>query len=123
MVNIYTTLFYRYRAGYKKFLIDVQTDYCAYLNNTVGSALIDLIIDGYKKHATNLWHPCPFLPGNVSVTDLPLTASLVNNLFVPAGDYKLVIDIRFGEERSVGTLLTIFVVVPAGLTLEDDKMG
>lgn len=117
---IHVTLYYRYRAGYKKFLIDVNADFCAYHDNKMGSGVLDLIREQFKEYSTDLWHPCPYVPGNLSISDLPLTASLVNNLFVPAGDYKLIVDTRIGEER---IMIMIFFVVPAGRTLEDDKMG
>lgn len=116
-------MYYRYRAGYKKFLIDVNTDYCAYQKNQIGSAVLDLIHEQFKEYTTNLWQPCPFHPSNVSIDNLPLTASLVKNLFVPAGDYKLVVNTTFGEEHNAGSLMMMYVTVPAGRTLEDDNMG
>lgn len=125
MVNVQVTLFYRYRAGYKQFLIDVNVDHCAYHRNQIGSALIELVHEVLKNHTSNIWHPCPFLPGNVSITNLPLTPSLVKNLFVPAGDYKLTLNTKVNSENGFVSLLLmkIFINVPAGRTLEDDNMG
>lgn len=84
---------------------------------------MDLIHEKFKEYTTNLWSPCPFMPSNLSVINLPLTASLVKNIFVPAGDYKLVIDTLIDKEMRSISLLTIYINVPAGRILEDDRMG
>lgn len=117
------TLYYRYRSGYKQFLIDVNIDHCAYHRNVLGSATLDLVQDIFKNYTTNIWQSCPLLPGNVSVNNLPLIASLVQNIFVPAGDYKLTVNSRVNKEKTSILLLSIFLNIPAGRTLEDDKMG
>lgn len=122
-LNTRVTLYYRYRSGYKQFLVDVNIDHCEYHRNHIGSAVLELVHENFKNYTTNIWRPCPFLPGNLSVINLPLTSSLVNNLFVPAGDYKLVIDARVDDAKLSFLLITLFFNVPAGRTLEDDKMG
>lgn len=122
-VHSQVTLYYRYRAGYKKFLVDLNIDVCAYHGNHLGNAVMDLIADVYQNYTTNIWHPCPFVPGHLAVTKLPLTASLLKNIFLPAGEYKLVLDIKVGKEMVPGILIKLFFDIPAGRTLEDDKMG
>lgn len=122
VLNIRVTLYYRYRSGYKQFLIDVNVDHCAYHGSHIGSAVLELIHENFKNYTTNVWHPCPFLPGNLSVNNLPLTPSLVKNLFLPAGDYKLVLNASGVEELPL-VWLALFINIPAGRTLEDDRMG
>lgn len=116
-------LYYRYRAGYKPFLIDVTADYCTYQNNQLGNAIFDLIAEVFKNYTKNIWRPCPFLPAYLSINDLPLTSRLVKNIFVPAGDYRLTIDTLIGIEKTNVATLSLFISIPGGRTLEDDKMG
>lgn len=115
-------MYYRYRAGYKKFLIDLNIDVCAYHKNETDSAVMNLIRDTFVKFSTNVLQPCP-IKGNLSIKALPLTAALVNNLFVPAGEYKLVIDTKVNKNKEFGINLAFYVKVPAGRTIEDDRMG
>lgn len=62
---------------------------CAYYNNSLGSAVMDLVRKELEQYSTNMVHPCPFI-GNMTVIGLPLTGALFNYIFLPAGDYKLV---------------------------------
>lgn len=123
IVNQQVTLYYRYRAGYKVFLIDINIDLCSYYTKQLDSALMNLIREEVKKYSTNMIRPCPFTVGNLSVTNLPLTSSLLNNMFVPAGDYKLVITTKLNKEQVLAASITFYVNVPAGRTIEDDRMG
>lgn len=124
VVKVLVKLYYRYRAGYKQFLINVISDYCAYHDNQMGSAILDLVKETVKNNSKNLWQPCPFRVGtDVALINLPLTSSLVQNLFVPAGDYKLIVEIRVGDEQTSLSKMTLFITVPAGRTIEDDRMG
>lgn len=124
MIKVLVKLYYRFRTGYKQFLIDVSTDYCAYHYDLMGSAVLDLVAGVLKNYSTNLCQPCPVIVGtNMSVTNLPLTSSLVQKIFVPAGEYKLVIEIRAGDKQTSMSRISLFITVPAGRTLEDDRMG
>lgn len=141
LLHIRVTLYYRFRNGYQKFLVDVDTDVCAYYKNILGSALIDLVRKELEKYSSNVIHPCPYF-GNANITGLPLTGALFNYIFLPSGDYKLVrmlhsimfvnvnkfqylkvINSTFGEQQTFGALLTAYFSVPAGKTVEDDNMG
>ncbi len=127
IVSVKIVLYYRYRAGYKKFLIDLTTDFCAYHDNQAGSAILDLVGGMFKNYTTNLWHPCPYHPNYYSLTNLPLTSPLVKHIFLPAGEYKLVINTLVGDKNMTSlsslTTVVIFFHVPAGRTLENDNMG
>ncbi len=128
IVNVLVVLYYRYRAGYKKFLIDVNSDFCAYHDGHIGSKILDLVADIFKKYTTNLWDPCPYHRGmNLSLTNLPLTSALVQKIFVPAGEYKLIVETKVGDKNqallATFTKLAFFITIPAGRTMEDDKMG
>ncbi len=127
VVSVDVVLYYRFRTGYKKFLIDVTNDFCAYHGNHVGSAVFDLVGGIFKNYTKNLWRACPFYPGEFALTNLPLIPSLVQNIFVPAGEYKLLVNVKVGDEDSTSltslTSVTIFANIPAGRTLENDSMG
>lgn len=57
------------------------------------------------KYSTNLIHPCPFAC-NLTLVGLAFTAKLVNNLFVPAGEYKLVINTTVNQDKLFGVMKT-----------------
>ncbi len=88
-VILHVTLFYRFRNGYQKFLIDTNIDVCSYYNNSLGSALMDLVRKEIQQYSKNFITPCPYT-GNMSVVNLPLTGALFNYEFLPSGEYKLV---------------------------------
>lgn len=89
LVNLQVTLYYRYRNGFQKFLIDLNVDVCAYYDNVLGSAVVDLVRKESEKYTTNFFHGCPYT-GNMTVVNLPLTGALFDYIFLPSGDYKLV---------------------------------
>ncbi|KAJ6644473.1 hypothetical protein Bhyg_09442 [Pseudolycoriella hygida] len=65
---------------------------------------------------------CPY-EGDLSVNKMPLTGALFQYIFVPAGDYKLVLNTTLNERKTSGLLTMVYVSVAAGRTLEDDRMG
>lgn len=83
------TLYYRFRNGYQKFLIDLNVDVCSYYKHTLGSAVMDLVRKEIESYSTNFIGPCPYT-GNMTVVNLPLTGALFNYIFLPSGEYKLV---------------------------------
>ncbi|KAJ6644474.1 hypothetical protein Bhyg_09443 [Pseudolycoriella hygida] len=90
-------------------------------SNTLGSALADLVRK-YAEQYSNMIHGCPY-EGDLSVNKMPLTGALFQYIFVPAGDYKLVLNTTLNERKTAGLLTTVYISVAAGRTLEDDRMG
>ncbi|KAG4071341.1 hypothetical protein HA402_004045 [Bradysia odoriphaga] len=90
LIHLHVILYYRFRNGFQKFLIDLNVDVCSYYNNTLGSAVMDLVRQEVEQYSSNVIHPCPFT-GNMTVVNLPLTGALFNYIFLPAGEYKLVL--------------------------------
>ncbi|KAJ6644438.1 hypothetical protein Bhyg_09407 [Pseudolycoriella hygida] len=119
---LHVILYYRYRNGYQKFLIDVNVDICSYYNNKLGSALVDLVKGELENYSTNMVHPCPY-EGQLSLNKMPLTGALFQYIFLPAGDYKLVINGTHGDKKVFVFRMTSYFSIAAGRTLEDDRMG
>lgn len=122
LIIVHVTLYYRYRNGFQKFLIDLDIDVCSYYDNILGSAVVDLVRKEVEKYSTNFIRGCPYT-GNMTIINMPLTGALFDYIFLPAGDYKLVIDGIFDKKKLFGVLVTMFFTVLAGKTLEDDNMG
>ncbi|KAJ6644475.1 ATP-dependent RNA helicase vasa [Pseudolycoriella hygida] len=113
---LHVILNYRYRNGYQKFLIDTVIDVCAYFNKTTGSALVDLVKGELENYSTNMFHTCPY-EGEVSLNKMPLTGALFQYIFLPAGEYKLVINGTTGEKEIFVFKITGYFSVAAGRTL------
>lgn len=121
---MHVQLFYKYRTGYKLFLINVDIDACDYVRNKFVSKAMDLVWPTVKKHITTdpgQDFTCPFI-GRVDFTNVPLNGALVNNTFVPVGDYMLNITsvTRSNEYIWNGRF---YVNIPEGKTIKDDQMG
>ncbi len=118
-IKIRSSLFYRFTGGYRQFAINIDSDYCAYVNGTVKSVLLDVFMK-YIKGYSNINRKCPFT-GNNSVVNLPLTAQLIGGQFLPAGDYYYqTISYINGVH---GLTWKAYFNIPAGQTILDDAMG
>lgn len=114
------TLYYRFRNGYKKFLMDVTTDVCAYFKQTIPSVLFETVKKAIHKYSNILDAPCP-QTGSIWAKDCPVDGSIFPKMFLPAGSYYISI-----ENFSNGTKYVdakVYFVIPEGKTIEDDRMG
>ncbi len=124
----YGQLYYRYRKGYEIFLIDVNVNLCDYLNKKASQKLIDIVLPHMQKHLvfnTGRNLSCPFI-GQFEIVKFPLSGSIFKMLFLPVGDYMVNLTVSFGSIESLDKFIwngKVFFNVPAGKTIEDDRMG
>lgn len=112
-------LFYRYRNGFQKFLVDITDDYCDYMTGgNLKSKVLDLLKPGIEKYC-NVILTCPYI-GPFSIEKLPVDGEMFGNPFLPAGDYYLNISTFNTQLMFSGQF---YFNIPAGKTIEDDSMG
>lgn len=118
----HTQLYHRFRSGYQIFLIDRLINICDYFHNNAGSKIIDIAFPTLTKYITSpLPFKCPYY-GHFDVVGLPLTGPLMNNLFLPVGNYMLNLTVFHNETELIWNGKYYFII-PEGKTIEDDRMG
>lgn len=113
-------LYYRFRTGYKFFLVDIKTDMCAYMNGEVQSKLMDFIMPVVNKHTLRNF-TCPY-SGIISVKDMPLNGAMFDYVFLPVGNYLLNVTLLTTGNVYMWNAKFYFII-PEGKTIEDDRMG
>lgn len=115
-------MYYKFRSGFKLFLVDVNINLCEYLNNKTSSKIIDIVFPTLKLYTKieQQWK-CPFF-GQFDINKLPLTGALLNNMFVPVGDYMLNLTATTASKELIWNGKFYFTI-PEGTTIEDDRMG
>lgn len=125
----YAQLYHKFRSGYKLFLIDTNINLCDYVNNKIGSKIIDFVYPSILKHITTPRRlRCPYY-GQLNVENLPINGELFNNMFLPVGEYMVnltatakIVENKTEKEEFVWNGKFYFII-PAGKTIEDDRMG
>lgn len=118
-LKIQYTLYYRFRNGFQKFLVDITDDYCDYVNEgNIKSKVMDFLKPAIEKYC-NIILSCPY-KGPFYIENLPLTFEIFENPFLPSGDYYF--NITTFNTKLMSSI-QLYFNVPAGITIEDDAMG
>lgn len=118
----HTQLYHRFRSGYQVFLVDRIISVCDYLSNKTKSPIIDIALPSMLPYFTSPTNwTCPF-QGRLDVAALPLNGALLNNMFLPVGNYMLNITVFANENEKIWNGKFYFLI-PEGKTIEDDRMG
>lgn len=113
-------LYYKFRSGYKMFLVDIKTDMCAYVSGKVQSKLMDYIMPVVNKYSFRKL-VCPY-SGWIRVKDMPVNGSIFDYVFLPVGNYLLNLTLlTTGDEYMWNA--KFFFIIPDGKTIEDTRMG
>lgn len=112
-------LFYKYRSGYKLFLIDVTTNLCDYINGDGASKLMDFMFPAVQKYSVRKIK-CPFT-GSLNIKNMPINWGIFNYAFLPTGSFLL--NVTLNANRNFHFNGKIYFNVPEGKTVEDDRMG
>lgn len=112
-------LFYKYRLGYKQFLIDVTSNVCDYIDGKAGSKVMDFIMPVVQKYVGRKF-TCPY-SGTFNVKNMPLNWEIFDNVFLPTGSFMMNITLTVGS--SFLWNCKIYFNVPEVKTAEDDRMG
>lgn len=118
LVHTKVTMFYRFTSGYRKFLIDLDLEFCKFMDGSLTSAFMDVTMKVIKMYS-NLDHPCPYI-GNHSIVNMPLNSAIFGHQFVPAGQY--LIDVNVQSNGTTVVFVKFYFDIPTG-TSEDDQMG
>lgn len=117
-----TQLFHRFRSGYQIFLVDRQINACDYLKNKAVSKIIDIVLPKFQDYlVSNETLGCPY-QGRFDIDMLPLNGALMNNMFLPVGNYYVNLTVYTNETEFVWNGKFYFII-PEGKTIEDDRMG
>lgn len=116
-------LYYKYTAGYKLFLVDLKFSICDHLRNKVESKVMELVWPTLNKYLTVAGRQmrCPVM-GEFLIKKLPFNGDFVQNIFLPVGDYMLNVTFLTSSMEFIWNG-KFFVNIPAGKTIEDDRMG
>lgn len=117
---IHYQLFYRYRTGWRIFLVNFKDNYCDYVKNeNVKSKVLNLIIPIMKTYS-NVNLTCPYI-GPFIIDKMPLNAAIFENPFVPVGKYYL--NITLSYEGDLILSMQFYFTVPEGRSIENDGLG
>lgn len=89
-LNFHLVLYFRTQT-YKKFLVDIDEDYCGYFNGKK-SKILKYFLPNLMKYAPGFDFHCP-LTGNFSAMNLPYTSFRIPQL-LPDGQYRLNVDLK-----------------------------
>lgn len=123
-IHVHMQLYYKYRSGYKPFLVDMTTNLCEYLRKREMSKIFDIflpIAKKYVKTGPGQELTCPYI-GPISIVELPLNGSFVNTIFFPVGDYLVNVTYLTSSMEYIYNG-KFYVTIPEGKTIEDDRMG
>lgn len=113
-------LYYRYRTGYRIFLINVSEDFCDYVNaRSFKSKIISFLVPVISTYSNQVL-ACPFSTPYV-IDKMPIDASAFENPFLPVGKYYF---------NLTETTHDVWIwsgqfhfTIPEGKTIEYDGMG
>ncbi|KAJ6633327.1 Sphingosine kinase 2 [Pseudolycoriella hygida] len=119
----YCQLYYRFRAGYKLFLINLDINLCDYFNKKAPSKILDIVMPVVNKHLRrNRPVTCPESVGRLEFKNIPVNSELFKFVFLPTGHYML----NLTGTTKEGDLLwngKFYFDVPDGKTIDADRMG
>lgn len=113
-------LFYRYRTGWRIFLINFKDNFCDYVTKGNPKATgLNLLIPVVKKYS-NVNLTCPYV-GPYSINKMPANAKMFNYPFIPVGKYYLNVTLSYMTELILS--LQFYFTVPEGRSIENDGLG
>ncbi|KAG4066225.1 hypothetical protein HA402_000449 [Bradysia odoriphaga] len=117
---IHFQLHYRYRTGWRIFLINFKDNYCDYVTkgNPKATAM-NLLIPTITKYS-NVNLTCPFI-GPFSIIKMPANGAMFNHPFIPVGKYYLNVTMTFMEELILS--MQFYFTIPEGRSIENDGLG
>lgn len=119
-VTGHVQLYYKFRNGYKLFLVNVKTDMCDYTSGKAPSKLMDYIMPAVNKYSVrNL--TCPY-SGWIRIKELPINGAIFDYVFLPVGNYMLNLTLFTAGNHYMWNSKFYFII-PEGKTIEDDRMG
>lgn len=118
--TIHFQLFYRYRTGWRIFLVNFKDNFCDYVTkgNAKATAL-NLLIPVIRKYS-NVNLTCPYV-GQFTIDKMPANAEMFNYPFVPVGKYYLNVTLAYFDELILST--QFYFTVPEGRSIENDGLG
>lgn len=118
--TIHFQMYYRYRTGWRIFLINFKGNFCDYVTkgNPKATAL-NLLIPVVRKYS-NVNLTCPYV-GQFSINKMPANAEVFNYPFVPVGKYYLNTTLAFADELILS--VQFYFTVPEGRSIENDGLG
>lgn len=121
-IDLHVQLYYKYRNGFQMFLIDLHVNACDYLSKNTTSKIMETFWPKITKYLiTDQEMVCPFI-GRFDVVNLPVNGGFLNNMFLPVGDYMLNLTINTNSKEFLSNV-KLFINIPAGKSIEDDRMG
>lgn len=113
-------LFYRYRTGWRIFLINFKDNFCDYVTKgNVKAVAMNLLIPVVNKYS-NVKLTCPYV-GPFSIDKMPANGELFHYPFVPVGKYYLNVTFAFMDELILS--MQFYFTIPEGRTIENDALG
>lgn len=118
--TIHFQLFYRYRTGWRIFLVNFKDNFCDYVTkgNAKATAL-NLLIPVIRKYS-NVNLTCPYV-GQFTIDKMPANAAIFNYPFIPVGKYYLNVTLAYMDELILS--MQFYFIVPEGRSIENDGLG
>lgn len=102
---------YRFNSVYRKFLIDLDMDFCGYMAETQKFDILLRTIMPVVERYSNINHPCPY-SGNVTVRKMRITNKIFDRAILPSGQYRIDVSIYDSKEKRPIIFCKIFMTVP-----------
>lgn len=112
-------LYYRFTGGFRKFLLDREEDICKYLNGSHSEILLNRLMPN-MQYAMEINAVCP-MTDQIMINDLVLGLYLFDNVFLPAGDYYIYLDVHTKDYLIIST--KFYFNIPDGKSVIDYAMG
>ncbi|KAJ6635759.1 hypothetical protein Bhyg_14345, partial [Pseudolycoriella hygida] len=118
--TIHFQLCYRYRTGWRTFLVNFKDNYCDYVTKgNIKSTGLNLLIPVVRKYS-NVKLKCPYV-GPYIINEMPANAEMFNNPFIPIGKYYLNVTLAYLDELMFS--MQFYFIVPEGRSIENDALG
>lgn len=113
-------LHYRYRTGWRIFLINFKDYFCDYVTkgNPKATAL-NMLIPVLSKYS-NVKLTCPYV-GPYSITKMPANGEMFDHPFVPVGKYYL--NVTMAHVDALVVSMQFYFTIPEGRSIENDGLG
>lgn len=118
--TIHFQLFYRYRTGWRIFLINFKDNFCDYVTKGNAKAVVmNLLVPVLNKYS-NVKLTCPYV-GPFSITQMPANGEMFNYPFLPVGKYYLNVTLAYMDELMLS--MQFYFTIPEGRSIENDGLG
>lgn len=102
------SVFYRKFNFYQKFPIDLEEDFCGWLNGTAQSYILDWTAKNFMQYSNT--KKCPF-QGNTFIKIPNITLeSIVLEPFMPSGRYRVDVNLTNGDRDAFGIIKLYFAI-------------